>query len=39
VAAEIPKLGLSRTRTIVAGTALATAGLLLIVATHSGHFG
>jgi len=39
VAAEIPQLKLSRARTIVAGAALALAGLLLIVATHSGHFG
>jgi hypothetical protein len=38
-AAEIPRLGLSRLRTIVAGVALAVAGLLLIIATHSGHFG
>lgn len=39
VAAEIPALGLSRLRLIVAGTALAIAGVLLIIATHSGHFG
>ena len=39
VAADIPKLGLGRVRTVVAGVALAVAGLLLIVATHSGHFG
>jgi hypothetical protein len=39
IAAEIPRLGLSRLRTIVAGVALAVAGLLLIIATHSGHFG
>lgn len=38
VAAEIPGFRLSRTRTIVAGVALAIAGLLLIIATHSGHF-
>jgi hypothetical protein len=39
VAAEIPALGLRRVRTIVAGAALAVAGVLLIVATHWGHFG
>ncbi len=39
VAAEIPALGLHRARTIVAGSALAAAGALLIVATHWGHFG
>jgi len=39
VAAEIPQLKLSRARLIVAGVALALAGLLLIIATHSGHFG
>lgn len=39
VAAEIPALKLSRVRTIVAGTALAAAGVLLIVATHWGTFG
>ena len=39
VAAEIPALGLHRARTIVAGTALAAAGALLIIATHWGHFG
>jgi hypothetical protein len=39
LAAEIPALGLHRARTIVAGAALAAAGVLLIVATHWGHFG
>ena len=39
VAAEIPRLGIHRVRMIVAGVALAVAGLLLIIATHSGHFG
>lgn len=38
VASEIPSLGLHRIRTIVAGAALALAGLLLIVAVHWGHF-
>ena len=37
-AAEIPRLGLQTARTIVAGIALALAGLLLIVATHWGTF-
>jgi hypothetical protein len=39
VAAEIPMFGLSRARTIVAGIALALAGVLLIIATHWGQFG
>ena len=39
VAAEIPRFGLAKARKIVAGVALAIAGLLLIIATHSGHFG
>jgi hypothetical protein len=39
VAAEIPQFRISRARRIVAGAALAVAGLLLIIATHSGHFG
>jgi hypothetical protein len=39
VAAELQALQLQRFRTIVAGAALALAGLLLIVATHWGHFG
>jgi len=39
VAAEIPALRLPRARTIVAGAALAAAGVLLIIATHWGHFG
>jgi hypothetical protein len=39
VASQIPRLGMSRARTIVAGTAFALAGLLLIIATHWGHFG
>ncbi len=38
-AAQIPRLGLGRARSIVAGVALAAGGLLLIVATHWGHFG
>lgn len=39
VASEIPALRLHRARMIVAGAALALAGVLLIVATHWGHFG
>ncbi len=38
VAAEIPRFRFAKARTIVAGVALAIAGLLLIIATHSGHF-
>jgi hypothetical protein len=39
VAAQIPRFKLINTRTIVAGLALAVGGLLLIIATHWGHFG
>jgi hypothetical protein len=39
VAAEMPALRLRRARDIVAGIALAVAGVLLIVATHRGRFG
>ena len=39
VAAEIPALKLSKVRRIVAGAALAASGVLLIIATHWGHFG
>jgi len=39
VAAQIPKLGMSKARTIVAGAALAVGGLLLIIATYWGQFG
>jgi hypothetical protein len=39
VAAQIPAFKMSTARTIVAGIALALAGMLLIVATHWGHFG
>jgi hypothetical protein len=38
-AAQVPKFRFARARTIVAGIALALAGLLLIIATHWGHFG
>ena len=37
-AAQIPAFKFSTARTIVAGIALAVAGLLLIIATHWGHF-
>ncbi len=39
VAAQIPAFRIPTERTIVAGAALAVAGVLLIVATHWGHFG
>ena len=39
VAAEIPAFKMRTARTIVAGIALACAGVLLIIATHWGHFG
>lgn len=38
-AAEIPRLKFATGRTIVAGLALALAGVLFIVAAHWGHFG
>jgi hypothetical protein len=38
-AAQIPQLKMPTTRTIVAGIAFAVAGVLLIIATHWGHFG
>jgi hypothetical protein len=36
--AQVPKFKLGTARTIVAAIALALAGLLLIIATHWGHF-
>jgi hypothetical protein len=39
VAAEVLGDRWQRFRTVVAGAALAGAGALLIIATHSGHFG
>ena len=39
VAAEIPRLKFGRARKIVAGTALAVAGVLLIIAAHEGRLG
>jgi hypothetical protein len=38
VAAGIPQFRLAAGRTVVAGVLLAVAGLLLIIATHWGHF-
>ncbi len=38
-AAQVPAFRFGAARTIVAGIALALAGLLLIIATHWGHFG
>jgi hypothetical protein len=38
-AAQIPRFKLATARMIVAGLALAIGGLLLIIATHWGHFG
>ena len=38
VAAEIPALNVGNLKGIGAGIALALAGLLLIIATHWGHF-
>jgi hypothetical protein len=38
-AAQLPMLRATTGRTAVAGIALAIAGILLIVATHWGHFG
>jgi len=38
-AAQIPQLRLGTARTIIAGLALAVGGLLLLIATHWGHFG
>ena len=38
-ASEIPLFKMARARKVVAGIALAIAGLLLIIATHWGHFG
>jgi hypothetical protein len=39
VVAQVPQLKFGSARTIVAGLALALGGLLLIIATHWGHFG
>jgi hypothetical protein len=38
VAAEVPRFG-RKVRKMIAGLALAVAGLLLVIATHWGHFG
>jgi hypothetical protein len=37
--AQIPLFGLRRVSTTIAGIALAIGGLLLLIATHWGHFG
>jgi hypothetical protein len=37
--AQVPKFKFDTARTLVAGVALALGGLLLVIATHSGHFG
>jgi len=39
IASQVPAFKMPAARTIVAGIALALAGVLLIVATHWGHFG
>jgi hypothetical protein len=39
VSSEVPALRGHRARTVVAGAALAVAGVLLIIAVHWGHFG
>ncbi len=39
IAAQIPAFKNPTMRNIVAGVALALAGVLLIIATHRGHFG
>lgn len=39
VAAQLPQFKLGMLRTSAAGVLLAVAGLLLIIATHWGHFG
>jgi hypothetical protein len=38
-AAQIPLFKIHTARTIVAGLALASGGVLLLIATHWGHFG
>jgi hypothetical protein len=38
-AAQVPEFKFGIARTIVAGLALAIGGVLLIIATHWGHFG
>jgi hypothetical protein len=38
-AAQVPPFKFATRRTLVAGLALALGSLLLIIATHSGHFG
>jgi hypothetical protein len=38
-ASQAPQFRFRTIRTVVAGVALAVAGILLIIATHWGHFG
>jgi hypothetical protein len=38
-AAQLPRFPVAQGRTFVAGLALAVAAVLLIIATHWGHFG
>jgi hypothetical protein len=38
-AAQIPWFKFAAARTIVAGLALAASGVLLVIATHWGHYG
>jgi hypothetical protein len=38
-AAQVPRFKFAAARTIVAGLALAVGGLLVIIASHWGHFG
>ena len=37
-AAQIPQFKMATGRTIIAGIAMALAGILLLIATHWGHF-
>jgi len=39
VASQFQALKFGRLRTVVAGAAIAAAGVLLLIATHWGHFG
>lgn len=38
-ASQVPQLKMARARTFIAGIALAVGGVLLIIATRSGHYG
>lgn len=39
VSAQLPRFRSGKTRTEVAGVALAASGVLLIIASHWGHYG